>query len=178
MPDGFGCGVLYPVLIKSDGNCVPRALNLAVFGTEDSHLEVRCWIVLELAEHVQEYVNSLDDASTQVLCETTNHFFDSVFDTFIHELLDVKSLGTFMGVWQLMAAANVFGAKITSVYPQKGIPCHRRLFNRVLEPRVESSSPSIIILCSSSRDLPDSYWTANHVVLMLPICHTVSVEVE
>ena len=54
MPDGFGCGVLYPVLIKSDGNCVPRALSLAVFGTEDSHLEVRCRIVLELAEHVQE----------------------------------------------------------------------------------------------------------------------------
>ena len=73
MPDGFGYGVLYPVLIKnkSDGNCVPRALSLAVFGTEDSHLEVRCRIVLELAEHVQEYVNSLDDASTQVLCETS-----------------------------------------------------------------------------------------------------------
>ena len=74
--------------------------------------------------------------------------------------------------------------KVTSVYPDKGIdlPCHKtkRLFSRVLEPRVERSSSSIIIFWSSSRELPDSFWTANHVhvVLMLPTCHGITVEVE
>ena len=156
MLEGFGCGLLYPVLTQRDSNCVPRALSLAVFGTENSHLEVRCRIVLELAEHVQEYVNSLDDTTSQVACETSNHYCDT-YDTFIQEFLEVKSLGTFMGFWQLMAAANVFGAKVTSVYPDKGIPCHKRLFSRVLEPRVERSSSSIIIFWSSSRESPDSF---------------------
>ena len=180
MPEGFGCGLLYPVLIKRDSNCVPRALSLAVFGTKNCHLEVRCRIVLELAEHVQEYVNSSDGTTSQVASETSNHYCDTVYDTFIQEFLEVKSLGTFMGVWQLMAAVNVFGAKVTSVYPDKGIPCHKRLFSRVLEARVErsSSSFSIIIFWSSSRELPDSFWTANHAVLMLSICHGITVEVE
>ncbi|KAK3758128.1 hypothetical protein RRG08_006703 [Elysia crispata] len=110
MPEGFGCGLLYPVLIKRDSNCVPRALSLAVFCTKNYHLEVRCRIVLELAEHVQEYVNSSDGTTSQVACETSNHYCDTVYDTFIQEFLEVKSLGTFMGVWQLMAAVNVFGA--------------------------------------------------------------------
>ncbi|KAK3736828.1 hypothetical protein RRG08_000579 [Elysia crispata] len=100
MPEGFGCGLLYPVLTPRDGNCVPRSLSLAVFGTENSHLEVRFRIVLELAEHVQEYVNSLDDTTSQVACETSNHYCDTVYDTFIQEFLEVKSLGTFIGVWQ------------------------------------------------------------------------------
>ncbi|KAK3771518.1 hypothetical protein RRG08_016921 [Elysia crispata] len=89
-------------------------------------LYLRCRIVLELAELVQEY-NSSDGTTSQVACETSNHYCDTVYDTFIQEFLEVKSLGTFMGVWQLMAAVNVFGAKVTSVYPDKGIPCHKRL---------------------------------------------------
>ncbi|GFR64822.1 vertnin [Elysia marginata] len=125
---------LFPVCTDSDGNCVPRALSLAVFGSQDNHLEVRCRIVFELAQRANYYIGALDDTLTQTLCETSHHYSESVEDTFVQELLAVKSLGTFMGLWQLMAAANVFCAPIASVYPQKGIECHRDLLNRVIAP--------------------------------------------
>ncbi|GFS03122.1 vertnin [Elysia marginata] len=178
IPEGVGCGLLYPVLVQSDGNCVPRTLSLAVFGTEDMHLEVRCRIVFELASNINYYVNSLDDSMSRVLCETSNQMCDTVRETFLQELLEIKSLGTFMGLWQLMAASNIFCSKIVSVYPSKGIACHRKLFNRVLVPRNGMSSSPITILWSSTRDLPEAYWTANHVVLLVPISDEIIVEVE
>ncbi|GFS12517.1 hypothetical protein ElyMa_004861400 [Elysia marginata] len=80
-----------------------------------------CRIVLELAEHVQEFVTSFDDSSSPVVCETSNHYSDSVYDTFVLELLQVNSLRTFMGVWQLMAAANEVWCKVFQ-YDKTGFP--------------------------------------------------------
>ncbi|GFR73327.1 hypothetical protein ElyMa_003865000 [Elysia marginata] len=90
MPEEFRIG---PVLIKSVGtNCVPRALALRCLVQKILILRSGVEFVLELAEHVQDFVNSFHDSLSPVVCETSKHYSDSVYDTVVLELLEVKSL--------------------------------------------------------------------------------------
>ena len=44
---------LYPVLTGGDGNCLPRAISLLLFGSESFHVEIRCRPVIELVKNSQ-----------------------------------------------------------------------------------------------------------------------------
>ena len=46
-----------PLEIKGDGNCLYRAVSLALFATEDHHLRVRYCIALEIIGHPECYDN-------------------------------------------------------------------------------------------------------------------------
>lgn len=48
---------LYPLVTTADGNCLPRALSILVFGHEEYHTELRCRIVVEMVKNFHNYVH-------------------------------------------------------------------------------------------------------------------------
>ena len=68
----------FPVCVKADGNCFPRALSLLLFGTEDHHLELRCRIVMELALNEDLYLNAniwgMEDQLLTTLASLGDHY--------------------------------------------------------------------------------------------------------
>lgn len=168
---------LFPVVTQGDGNCVPRALSLLWFGDQDHHKEVRCRIGLELIINSFDYL-CLDAQVLQFLCEHSDRYCSSAEKTFQLETIDIMKDGTYMGMWQLMAASNVFQTQILSIYPALGPPIYKSFCDTILNPRVvaESSKNVLLPLLWSSTHYPKSdesedcpYWVANHVVPLLPL---------
>lgn len=100
---------LYPLLISGDGNCVPRTLSIFCFGDEDHHREMRCRLACELAMNGPDYM-SLEPSVLSFLCQQADTLCHDAWTTFQVETLNICKDGIFMGIWQLMAAANVIGA--------------------------------------------------------------------
>ena len=48
---------LYPASIYGDGNCLPRAASVLVYGREDKHAEMRKPIVVELTKNQEPYLS-------------------------------------------------------------------------------------------------------------------------
>lgn len=170
---------LFPVVTTADGNCVPRALSILCFGNQQHHFEIRCRIVIELVSNSLDYL-CLDRDELNFLYEQSPVCSSSIKETFQLEILNICKASTTMGLWQFMAAANVFGVTIVSVYPEFG-PAHiQRALNCSLSPRqtTEETPVKFFLLWSAteahSDRMPKQYWTANHVVPLLQFFHEVS----
>ncbi|GFO00319.1 hypothetical protein PoB_002682400 [Plakobranchus ocellatus] len=98
--------------------------------------------------------------------------------------MDVTKLGSYMGLWQLMAAANALNVKIISIYPPKGQSCGRILDRTVVplsvsQEQKQTYQRSIVILWTSTRnDMVDEFWMANHVEPMLPLSEPFDISIE
>lgn len=179
-PDKDQLANLMPVLTKADGNCVPRAISFLFFGDEDHHTEVRCRIVQEMVLNDLDYL-SLDSDTLKLLCHLSDCFCGDLRYTFELEVMSVCRNSAYMGMWQLMAAANVFKTPICSVYPSLGPDTYISLCNQVLKPRSHNParhrSVNPILMWSSLRDSDvqnsdlkrNPNWTANHVVPLMPM---------
>ena len=64
-------------------------------------------------------------------CGDLDDIIESIYDT---EMVQIRNDGTFMGMWQLWAAANVIGRPIRSVFPECGSYQFRSDFNRLCVP--------------------------------------------
>ena len=54
-----------PIQIDGDGNCLPRAASLFLYGTQEHHEEIRYRILKELVEHSSFYLSKeLDKGGT------------------------------------------------------------------------------------------------------------------
>lgn len=166
---------LLPVLTIADGNCVARALSLLVFHDQDHHQEIRCRIACELAVNPDRYISDVSAGDLKSISELSDFYCGSVKETYQAEVLDITKMCTFMGMWQLMAACNVFNMPLMSVYPSLGLKSHVSLLNRTLFPHGwkrngQRPSYSLNLFWSSTRtDMAPEYWTANHVVPLMPI---------
>jgi hypothetical protein len=68
---------------KAYGNCLPRSLSSAVFGTDQHHVELRVRIACELATHKERYLSSevisngtsLNDLNSMNFYWNTGDFF-------------------------------------------------------------------------------------------------------
>lgn len=154
-----------------DGNCIPRALSLHCFGDQENHVEVRVRIVHEMVSNAMDYLCLSPDDLSFLFCNS-DYQSDSPETVFRLEALNVARASVYMGMWQLMAAANAFNVNILSVYPSLGPPHYRSFYNRPLKARQPSSSHAFALFWSSTveheAEMPTDYWTANHVVPLLP----------
>ena len=175
----------FPVLTQADGNCVPRALSLIFFGDQDHHVEIRCRIAHEMVLNCFDYLSG-DPEDMSLLCQLSDCFSDSAAETFKLETLSVCKNSQYMGMWQLMAATNVFNTPIRSVYPSLGPKAYIDFSNRILHPRNPCALASHIpcLMWSSTRTCDKTnlsemspHWTANHVVPLMPLSLPTQLEV-
>ena len=54
--------------------------------------------------------------------------------TYRREVMAIRSMSTYMGLWQVYAASDVLGCPILSVYPDKGSDQTRRYMNHLVVP--------------------------------------------
>ncbi|RUS75871.1 hypothetical protein EGW08_016360, partial [Elysia chlorotica] len=137
--------LLYPIKTVGDGNCVPRALSLLCFGDQDHHTEIRCRIVMELVSNSLDYL-CLDDPELEFLVQHSECMALNAEETFQNEVLKVCHRSSYMGIWQIMAAANVSQAQILSVYPSRGASLVRRFYDRTFVPRELKSTHTLCLL--------------------------------
>ena len=175
---------LFPVLINGDGNCLPRSLSTLAYGKESHHIEMRCRLLFEMVQNFSLYVRGVGMGSDAhmvvaylaILSEESALTLEAVTeedvrDALMRETMQIRQNGMTMGLWQLAAAANVLGAPICSVYPDKGWAVHRNLNNRTLRPLNPQQHGCVVyIMWTSTRDdVIETHWTANHFVPLLHI---------
>ncbi|GFN90054.1 Cc8l18.2-like protein [Plakobranchus ocellatus] len=189
-----------PLSTIADGNCMPRSLCLAFMGSDRRHKEMRCRIAVELAINDRYYQNGSNlckhsdgDMPESQIIDVVTKLSDSITSsdenninvklTFESEVMKTVTPNTYMGMWQLFAAANVMKVNIVSVYPSLGWSVFQNLHNRVIRPRCGKASGYISVLWSSLReDMSDRNWVANHIVPLIAMTaksasfHTESVE--
>ena len=143
---------LYPYETTGDGNCFPQALSKALFGNESHHREICLCLVIEGVKNKSHYLDNshLSLGATHIhgrgtfpqqyamfsgqqfpTCGDLDDIVESIYDT---EMVQIINDGTFMGMWQLWAAANVIGRPIRSVFPECGSYQFRSDFNRLCVP--------------------------------------------
>ena len=135
----------FPVVIKGDGNCLPRCCSVYAFGGEQLHEEIRLLTAMEQILHKKHYLSEdylikglpLNELRRKLFKPTYitqfshsylgDHFPSAVEHIYDQEILQIHQPSKFMGVWQLFALASVLRTLICSVYPKKdlkGSSCH------------------------------------------------------
>ena len=59
---------MFPAVVMGDGNCLFRSFSLAIFGTEDRHIELRARAVMELVLNEDHYLRMDTLANALLLC--------------------------------------------------------------------------------------------------------------
>ena len=110
-----------------DGNCLVRSLSSASFGTEEFHRELRVRLACELAFGRNNYLSP--DCVVRGTVEDGNHLLSvmhmsgdfhlvpSLELAYDCEVMASVSDGKDLGMWHLLAAANILGGNILWVYP-------------------------------------------------------------
>ena len=106
------------------------------YGSEEFHLEMRTRMICELVTNENKYLDEsylAEGADPASNINVANHF--AVFSEFSNdnvltpvaiqrifrtEIQSLCSAGTYMGIWEIAALANVLGRNVVSVYPSDG----------------------------------------------------------
>jgi hypothetical protein len=177
----------FPVTVKGDGNCLPRAGSIFAYGTESHHGDIRLRIAHELIiykdmylseDHLSQGLPSNQRLSPAMVAQFSDFYTGqlmtdaAVEEIFLKEVQQILKMGEYMGLWQLFALASVMKVPIFSAYPKRGNRNIRRDMHRVLMPR-ETEDPNVrcpIIMWSSCRDdMSKHHWVPNHFTVILPI---------
>jgi hypothetical protein len=154
-----------------DGNCLARSLSAAVFGTEDYHTEIRVRLAIELALRRNTYLSpeyvgkgcTVPGQEALIFLHASGDFalVPSLEVAFDCEVVAAVANSRDLGVWHLLAAANIFNTKIVSIFPTPNPH-----MNRVCEPTESTTTmfPLYIQWTSNRNRELDATWTANHVV--------------
>jgi hypothetical protein len=177
-------GFQFPVVVRGDGNCLPRCGSLVAYLKEDNHEEIRIRIAVEMICNKESY---LDEAylsrgltDNQKLAPATVALYSSQFHgekltkatirkIYDKEISEVLHSNTYMGLWQLFALSSVLKRSIVCIYPKRGNPNVRRDMHRIILPRQQEYSLPVGIMWSSTRDdMSTEHWIPNHFCLLLP----------
>lgn len=179
--------VKYPVCVKGDGNCLSRAGSVLAFGNEESHLEVRTRMVIEIATHEDVYLDQ--DYLNRGTTEKDNHIINNLVmysDSYTagdaitpavarrilrEDTLKFAKFGTYGNAWHIFALSSILKCTRFAVYPQKGNPVIRSHLNREICPRITKSSDIVYIMWTSTRtkEMREEHWIPNHFVPVLPL---------
>ena len=161
-----------------DGNCLFRAVSLAIFGSERNYNELRLRYVCEATKNRDRY---LDDAYLDIgLKEVMNGsssariaqfsmsyklnaigpLKERVEDIYENEVFQSRKNTTWSGVWQIIGLANVLCRPILSIYPKRSgnlRPDFHRLFVPFDE-KFRSEEPIIIMWTPCSHNgIPEHF---------------------
>ena len=133
-----------PTHTLGDGNCFPRAVSNALFGTQNRHVEIHVWLVFEAVLNEQLYLSNeylslgvegrlparpnLKAPSTTVVsryCLYSGYDYvtgsrmsvEEMQDVYRHDIVKIGRKGGFMGIWQFHQAAEIAKNPICGVYP-------------------------------------------------------------
>ena len=123
-----------PVRIYGDGNCLPRCASLMAYGTQDHYDEMRIRITLELAIHMDMYLDNDflqlghhvgDDLPKQYAMYSEQYLDQVLTPVAIKRILSreteqISKPGSCLGMWQIHALASVFKGKVCSIYQKVG----------------------------------------------------------
>lgn len=186
---------LVPVAVSSDGDCLPHTGSMFIFEHENAASELRVRIIVEQVVHQKLYLDyrhlrqGIDLTEREARLLLNNYCLYSeqyaakgkitnkvISNTYQSETLSIVKKGVYMGIWQIFALASVLGAKICSVYPQKGNPNVRKDFHRLIMPRQMQTEKTLYLMWTSTRfaDMVDEHFVPNHFVpFLLPQkCHS------
>ena len=146
------------VWTEPDGNCFYNLVSMHLSGDLSLSSEMRCRVVYELASNRIKYDNAAQN------CQ----YYDPPTFKYIG---DVCPIGTYTGVMEIMAAANVIGADIYAHYPDVNFGI-RHYFNRTFT--ADFYRPNVTPMhflytragIMHDQNLP--YWSPNHYCYMAP----------
>ena len=160
-----------------------------VYGTQDHYDKMRIRITLELANHIDIYLDNdflqlghhVGDHLPKQYAMYSEQYLDQVLTPveikriFSRETEQIAKPGSYMGMWQIHALASVFKCKVSSIYPKVGGFKVRRHLNRWVCPWTSSQnepppvSPLAIMWSSTlgKQQRPDQ-WKVNHFVVCVP----------
>ena len=138
-PQRFLCH--HPVITGMDGNCFCRSISRLVFGSQEHHLQIRCRIVMDSVMKVVDYTdhNYLMRNCSHIhrRCSNIASYYctysgvkqvgnrdstiQGIQSVFREDVLRIRNLGEYCGLWQFHSAANVLNSKITMMFPSKHI---------------------------------------------------------
>ena len=133
-----------PCRILGDGNCFPRTMSHICFRTQNHHVEMRVRLVYEGVHNWRQYINNrylAKGASVIYRRAGPCHqiaLYSSAYDPqhysletlYKKEVMDLRTNGTYCGLWQMCQAANVLKHPIKSVFPETYTQNMRLDFNR------------------------------------------------
>ena len=126
-PDGFA-----PISMEGDGNCFPRTVSYILQKNQAHHKEIRTRILYEAIHNMDKYLDN--DYVTigahhfyrRATLVQTYAMYTEGFDPLVpldvlklykEEVMEIRKLGGYMGIWQLFQTANILRIPIHSVYP-------------------------------------------------------------
>lgn len=154
---------------------------MLVFGNQESHIELRVRLVIEMVIHFKLYLSpeflskgSCDDGHDILLKLKRYSEIHSVSQcaskALQEEILCIRKQSKECGMWHLFAAANILGSAVTSVFPDKGGNDMRHLTKRTILPTGDQLNTATFVMWTSHRDdLMDEHWVPNHFVPLLPL---------
>ena len=152
-----------------DGNCLVRSLSMAAFGTDALHQELRVRIACELALRRNMYLSpeyiargtAEDGLHLLSILHATGdfHLVPSVELAFDCEVMAAVQDGKDLGMWHMLAAANVLQRKIYSIYP-----ANNPSFFRTVLPDEDLQFPIYIQWTSCSNEDITPGWKSTHFV--------------
>ena len=138
-PQQFLCH--HAVITGEDGNCFCRSISRLVFGSQEHHLQIHCRIVMDSVMNVVNYTDHnylMRNAShLHRRCSNIASYYctysgvkevgnrdatlQGIQSVFREDVLRIRNLREYCGLWQFHSAANVLNSKITMVFPSKHI---------------------------------------------------------
>ena len=121
-----------PISIEGDRNCFPRTVSYILQKVQAHHKEICVRIVYEAVQNMAKY---LDNAYVSIgahhfyrratLVQTyamyTEDYYPlvplDVVKLYKQEVMEIRKLAGYMGIWQLFQMANILCIPIQSVYP-------------------------------------------------------------
>ena len=141
-----------------DGNCLYNSLSMHLMGDCSRSTELRCRVAYELVLQNDLYM----DISKSCL------YYDQPS---IEYISSVATLGTFSGILEVMAAANVMGLDIVCHYPdvnQRIRPYFNTTFKAEFRRPYKPPIHLMFTRAGSMRDSRVSYWNPNHFTIIVP----------
>ena len=104
-----------PRAVIGDGNCMFRAISLAMYGTQDHHILLRLLVAIEIAQNRRFYDNEKPECKQMVSDEKV--FIPHYYDV----LLSAVRPGTYTELIHMLAASAVLRKVLQSYYPPAGV---------------------------------------------------------
>ena len=182
---------LVPMKSFGDGNCFYRSLSLVVFGSEESHMELRVRTIVELALNEKSYLDEktftdmaeysyegIMEYIVQVSISDNSFIANDRLSSFRNEVMLTAKDGKYSSILHLLASCNVLQKPINSIYPEAQNPgVDRDVHNQVFFPvgniyYPETLDGIITILWTHTHDTKLKGWKPNHFVSCFPENHT------
>lgn len=160
------CQGFLPMKIYGDGNCLCRTGSMYIFGSENSHIELRARVVVEMALQKDWYLVQ-DKGQYAVFSHASLPSDPNSSDGYERATKKFATKGEWGEMWHLMALSSVLGCDVVSVYPDLiGTVRDRHLFHKIIKPRFRRSNDTVRIMWTSlaTQSKYDRWWLPNHFV--------------